>query len=71
MSRYARYSRALVFAMLARVVRCHPVRSRGFFTSAQRDPLNVAAARLSPLERSWFQVCRRTSSSALVAQATI
>jgi hypothetical protein len=51
--------------------RCRPVRSSAFFTNAHREPLNAVAAWRSPADRSWFQVCRRTSSNAFVAQATM
>ena len=61
----------MVFAIPARVVSCRPVRSSAFFTNAHREPLNAVAAWRSPAERSWFQVCRRTSSNAFVAQATM
>ena len=71
MSTYAPYSRAFVLAMMARLPRCSGVRSLEFSTSAHRVRFSSAVVAASPPVRSWFQVCRRTWSNALVAQATM
>lgn len=62
--------RAVVLGMAARVVRWSPVRSGGFFSSAHWVALIVVAWSARPVRRSWAASDRRTSSRALVAQAT-
>src|ERR1700704_2418245 len=57
--------------MVAIVVRCSPVRSSGFFSTAQRVPLRSLAWWVFPSPRRVFHIVRRTLSTALVAHCTI
>src|ERR1035438_615155 len=70
LSPYARHSSPPLRLSLRRVSACWSVRSPGFFSSAQRAPLNRRAASLSGSWRSSCQTARRTFSRAAVASAT-
>src|SRR6266511_2452688 len=56
--------------MRASLARWRPVRSAGFFHSANLAPLSSAASVVCPPLRAEFQTSRRTSSSASVAHLT-